>query len=316
PVAAEDESQGFRLLQNQKAFGFTAEDTDDILTPMVSSASEPIGSMGDDTPLAVLSEKPRLLPHYFRQRFAQVTNPPIDPLREKLVMSLDTHLGPASNLWEESPEACRRIRFTSPVLSDDELAGLRAEYSGYGDDDDHNEHFRLATIDATFAVADSESGLRVAVQRLRKDAERAVENGATLLIVSDKNAGEKHAPIPSLIAIGAVHHHLIRKGLRTRTSLICESGEPRDSHHFACLLGYGASAVNPWLAHETVAALHRGGQASGYEGDVEVALERFRKAVEGGLLKIMSKMGVSTLASYTGAQTYEILGLAPDLVDE
>ena len=298
------------IIAQQKSFGYTSEETDDIIKPMVNAASEAIGSMGDDTPLSVLSEKPRLLPNYFRQRFAQVTNPPIDPLREKLVMSLDTHLGPASNLWEELPEASRRIRFTSPVLSDEQLAGLRAEYSN-GD-----ETFRLVTFDATFPASDGEAGLRPALNKLREEAERAVENGATLLVLSDKTADEKRVAIPALMAIGAVHHHLIREGLRTRASLICESGEPHDSHQFACLLGFGASAVNPWLAHATVEYLHRSGESSGYEGDVQVALKRFRKAVEGGLLKIMSKMGVSTLASYMNAQTFEILGLAQEVVDE
>jgi glutamate synthase (NADPH/NADH) large chain/glutamate synthase (ferredoxin) len=311
------ETQNSKLITHQKMFGYTVEDTDDILTPMIGAASEPIGSMGDDTPLAVLSEKPRLLPHYFRQRFAQVTNPPIDPLREKLVMSLDTHLGKAANLWEETPEACRRIRFVSPILSDEQLAGLRAEYSQYeGDDGESNGAFRIATIHAVFPVDEKEKGLRRAVGKLCEDAEREVENGATLLVISDKSADESRAPIPALMAVGAVHHHLIRQGLRTRASLVCETGEPRDSHSFALLLSFGAAAVNPWLAHETVSCLHRSGQAEGYEGDAAVARERFHKAIEGGLLKIMSKMGVSTLASYIGAQTFEILGLSPDVVEE
>jgi glutamate synthase (ferredoxin) len=307
---AKPETQNSKLLLQQKAFGFTTEDVDDIVKPMVASAVEPTGSMGDDTPLAVLSEKPRLLYSYFRQRFAQVTNPPIDPLREKLVMSLDTHLGPVSNLWEEKPEACRRIRLTSPVLLDEQLAALREEYSA----DDAT--FKIATVDTTFAIADGETALRAAVERVRLDAAHAVENGASLLVLSDKNAGEQRAPIPALMAVGATHHHLIRKGLRMRASLIVESGEPRDSHQFACLLGYGASAINPWLALASVADLHRKGESAGYEGDIHVAHKRFAKAVEGGLLKIMSKMGISTLASYMGAQIFEALGLAPELVEE
>jgi len=307
---ADFEQEKFGLIAQQKSFGYTSEETDDIIKPMVNGASEPIGSMGDDTPLSVLSEKPRLLPNYFRQRFAQVTNPPIDPLREKLVMSLDTHLGPSSNLWQELPEASHRLRFTSPVLSDEQLAGLRVEYS------EGSETFLLVTLNATFPASQGEAGLRVAVKKLREDAEKAVESGATLLVLSDKTADQNHLAIPALMAIGAVHHHLIRAGLRTRASLICESGEPHDSHQFACLLGFGASAVNPWLAHATVEYLHRSGEATGYEGDAQVALKRFRKAVEGGLLKIMSKMGVSTLASYMNAQTFEILGLAEEVVSD
>ncbi len=315
PVDAEPEVAALELLRTQKAFGFTSEDVEDLITPMVSSASEAIGSMGDDTPLAVLSEKPRLLSTYFRQRFAQVTNPPIDPLREKLVMGLDTHLGPATNLWDERPEACRRIRFTSPILSDEQVAGLREQYARSLDDDEGDDTFRLVTLDATFSVAEGDEGLRASVARLQQDAELAVEEGSTLLVVSDKRAGETRAAIPALMAVGAVHQHLIRAGLRPRASLICETGEARDSHSMACLLGFGANAVNPWLAHATVAELHRSGAAGGYEGDVQVALTRFRKAIEGGLLKTMSKMGVSTLASYMGAQTFEILGLAPEVVD-
>jgi glutamate synthase domain-containing protein 2/glutamate synthase domain-containing protein 1/glutamate synthase domain-containing protein 3 len=298
------------LLVQQKAFGYTVEDVDDIVKPMVGGASEPIGSMGDDTPLAVLSEKPRSLFTYFRQRFAQVTNPPIDPLREKLVMSLDTHLGPASNLWEEKPEAARRIRFTSPVLLDEQLAAIREKYSS----DDAT--FKVATIDTTFAVAGGEDELYSAIKRVREEAAREVENGASLGVLSDRNVEAKRAPIPSLLAVGATHHHLIRNGLRMRASIIVESGEPRDSHHFACLLGYGAQAVNPWLALATTSDLHRRGETSGYEGDIHTAQKRFVKAIEGGLLKIMSKIGISTLASYMAAQTFEALGLAPELVDE
>jgi glutamate synthase domain-containing protein 2/glutamate synthase domain-containing protein 1/glutamate synthase domain-containing protein 3 len=304
------EAPNSELLLQQKIFGYTAEDVDDILKPMVAGASEPVGSMGDDTPLAVLSEKPRLLTTFFRQRFAQVTNPPIDPLREKLVMSLDTHLGPVANLWEEKPEAAHRIRFTSPVLFDEQLAALRGKYS------DGDEVFRLATIDTTFAVEGGAAELRKAVARVREEAARAVENGASLVVLSDRTVGEKRAPIPALLAVGATHHHLIRKGLRMRASILVESGEPRDSHHFACLLGYGAQAINPWLALATTADLHRRGETAGYDGDVHVAQQRFAKAIESGLLKIMSKMGISTLASYMGAQTFEALGLAPELVAE
>ena len=295
-------AQGEELLAVQKAFGFTTEDVDDAISPMVKSGTEPTGSMGDDTPLAVLSTKPRLLYTYFRQRFAQVTNPPIDPLREKLVMSLHSFVGPLANLWQHNtPEGCRRIEFDSPFLLNEQLAALRAGNERWGDT------FRAATVKSTFAVASGAEGLESAIARLQSDAEAAVRDGATILIVSDRGVNSEIAPIPALLAVGAVHHHLIRQGLRTRCSIIAESGEPRDSHHFACLIGYGAAAVNPYLALETA-------QNEADPEAVAKAVSNFKKAVESGLLKIMSKMGISTVASYHGAQIFEALGVAPEVV--
>jgi glutamate synthase (NADPH/NADH) large chain/glutamate synthase (ferredoxin) len=295
---------GEELLAQQKAFGFTTEDVDDSISPMVKSGMEPTGSMGDDTPLAVLSEKPRLLYTYFRQRFAQVTNPPIDPLREKLVMSLHSFVGPLANLWEENtPQNCRRIEFPTPLLLNEQLAAIRAGEANWG------ECFKAATVQSTFPVADGENGLEKAVAKLRQDAARAVRSGASILIISDRGVGKETAPIPALLAVGAVHHHLIREGLRTRCSIIAESGEPRDSHHFACLIGYGAAAVNPYLALETA-------QAQSDPEAVEKSVANFKKAVESGLLKVMSKMGISAVASYHGAQIFEALGVHPKLVAE
>jgi len=294
---------GEELFTQQKAFGFTTEDVDDLISPMVKSGYEPTLSMGDDTPLAVLSDKPRLLYTYFRQRFAQVTNPPIDPLREKLVMSLHSFVGPLTNLWEDNEAtACRRIEFPSPILLNEQLAAMRVGNPAW------NGHFKAATISATFPVEQGEAGLEPAVKRLQKAATKAVREGATILIVSDRGVNAETAPIPALIAVGAVHHHLIDEGLRTRCSIVCESGEPRDSHHFACLIGYGAAAVNPYLALETA-------QASADPDAVEKAVANFKKATENGLLKIMSKMGISAVASYHGAQIFEALGLAPEIVD-
>ncbi|MBW3636539.1 MAG: glutamate synthase subunit alpha, partial [Armatimonadetes bacterium] len=261
-------------------------------------------SMGDDTPLAVLSEKPRLLYTYFRQRFAQVTNPPIDPLREKLVMSLHSFVGPLANLWEENtPESCRRIEFPTPLLLNEHLAAIRLGETNWG------ANFKSATVVSTFPVSEGENGLEQAVHKLQRDAAQAVRDGAAILIVSDRGVSAEIAPIPALLAVGAVHHHLIREGLRTRCSIIAESGEPRDSHHFACLIGYGAAAVNPYLALETA-------QAQSDPEAVEKAVANFKKAVESGLLKVMSKMGISAVASYHGAQIFEALGVNPELVKE
>ena len=295
---------GEELLAMQKAFGFTSEDVDDTISPMVKSGMEPTGSMGDDTPLAVLSEKPRLLYTYFRQRFAQVTNPPIDPLREKLVMSLHSFVGPLANLWEEnSAENCRRIEFPTPLLLNEQLAAIRSGETNWG------TGFKAATVQSIWPVESGESGLQIAVKKLQKEAALAVRGGASILIISDRGVNAQTAPIPALMAVGAVHHHLIREGLRTRCSIIAESGEPRDSHHFACLIGYGAAAVNPYLALETA-------QAQSDPELVGKAVANFKKAVESGLLKVMSKMGISAVASYHGAQIFEALGVHPDLVSE
>ena len=295
---------GPELVAQQKAFGFTTEDVNDSISPMIKSGTEPTYSMGDDTPLAVLSEKPRLLYTYFRQRFAQVTNPPIDPLREKLVMSLHSFVGPLANLWEpNAPAGCRRIEFDSPFLLNEQLAALRAGNENWGDT------FKTATVRSIWSVHEGERGMFAAIQQIQRDAEAAVRMGATILIVSDRGVDKDSAPIPALLAVGAVHHHLIRAGLRTRCSIIAESGEPRDSHHFACLIGYGAAAVNPYLALETA-------QSEADPEAVAKSVANFKKAIESGLLKIMSKMGISTVASYHGAQVFEALGVNKIVVDE
>ncbi|GBC76612.1 Ferredoxin-dependent glutamate synthase 2 [bacterium HR08] len=288
------------LVREQRVFGYTTEDLDFLFKQMVVEGKEPTGSMGDDTPLSVLSQKPRLLYTYFKQRFAQVTNPPIDPLREQLVMSLSTLIGARGHWLEEAPEACRLIKLRSPILSEEALAWVLDRSRG-----------RWARLEAVFPVADGPGGLRRAVRRLCEDAERAVGEGVRVLVLSDRAVDAERAPIPMLLAVGAVHHHLLRRGLRLRASLIAESGEPREDHHFACLLGYGASAVHPYLAFETVRALAR-------ERGMEPAeaLENYVRALEKGLLKIMSKMGISVLLSYQGAQVFEAIGLAREVVEE
>jgi glutamate synthase domain-containing protein 2/glutamate synthase domain-containing protein 1/glutamate synthase domain-containing protein 3 len=288
------------LVREQRAFGYTTEDLDILLKQMVLEGKEPTGSMGDDTPLSVFSHKPRLLYTYFKQRFAQVTNPPIDPLREQLVMSLSMLVGSRGHWLQESPEACRMIKLRSPILDEAALAWVLDRSEG-----------RWVRLDVCFPTADGPSGLRRAVRRVCEEAERAVREGAGVLVLSDRGVDAEHAPMPMLLAVGAVHHHLIRQGLRLRASVIVESGEPREDHHFACLIGYGASAVYPYLAFETVRALAR---ERGL--DPAEALRNYVRALEKGLLKIMSKMGISVLLSYHGAQVFEAIGLAEEVVEE
>jgi len=294
------------LLQRQKAFGYTLEDEGIILAPMAKGGKEPDGSMGTDTPLAVLSQRPQLLFSYFKQLFAQVTNPPIDPLREELVMSLKMSLGPEGNLFDETPDHCRRLLLDGPVLTDAELAKLRHLTT---------PPFSSTTLKMHFPADDSGEGeaLEAALNELCESAERAVRDGATVLILSDRGVDRGNAPIPSLLATSAVHHHLVRRGIRTSTSLVVETGEAREVHHFALLVGYGATAVNPYVAFETLGKMHDEGMLDGL--DVEEARKNYVKAVGKGLLKVISKMGISTLFSYMGAQVFEAVGLNRSVVD-
>ncbi len=291
------------LTRAQRAFGWSAEDLEKLVGPMAAEGKEPIGSMGDDTPLAIFSAKPRPLYHYLKQRFAQVTNPPMDPYREKLVMSLETRLGARGALLEETAAHARLVRLASPVLDDGELAWLR----GLTD-----PAFRPVTLDATWATAADERGLGPALDRLMAEAEAAVRAEATILILSDRAVGPHRAPVPALLAVAAVHQHLARLGLRMRASLVVETGEPREDHHLACLIGYGADAVNPYLAFRSAIALAAEGKL-GVVTEV-LAARNWRQAVEAGLYKIMAKMGVGCVASYRGAQLFEAVGLATDLV--
>ena len=293
------------IRQRQQAFGYTVEELKMVLTPMVMTGEEPISSMGTDTPLAVLSNRPQLLFKYFKQLFAQVTNPPIDPIREQLVMSLVTNIGPKPNLIAETPEACRRIKLQQPILTNSDLQKIRT----IGD-----PHFRSKTLSLLFRVAEGPDGIGVAVDELCKQASKAIQEGEKFLILSDRGVNEEWAPIPSLLGVAAVHHHLVRQETRTEVGLILETGEPRDVHHFACLIGYGAGAINPYLVFESLVDMEREGYLP--EGlDASTAEGKFIKAVNKGLLKIFSKMGISTLQSYCGAQIFEALGLNHELID-
>ncbi|HYZ04946.1 MAG TPA: glutamate synthase large subunit, partial [Rubrobacter sp.] len=292
------------LLERQRAFGYTIEDQRILLAPMAQNGKEPDGSMGTDTPLAVLSERPQLLFSYFKQHFAQVTNPPIDPLREELVMSLKMSLGPEQNLFDETKKHCRRVLIDQPILTAAELEKIRSLGSARASS---------TTLSTLFSVSTGEEGMEEALGRLCEKAESAVKAGSAVLVLSDRGVNEMQAPIPSLLATASVHHHLVRAGIRTATTLVVETAEAREVHHFALLVGYGATAVNPYLAFETIeelAGLHL------MEGvGPEEAAKNYIKAVGKGLLKVISKMGISTLFSYCGAQIFEAVGLNQKLID-
>jgi glutamate synthase domain-containing protein 2/glutamate synthase domain-containing protein 1/glutamate synthase domain-containing protein 3 len=293
------------LTVRQRAFGYSTDELKMVLAPMADAGEEPAGSMGNDTPLAVLSERPQLLSSYFRQLFAQVTNPAIDPIREQLVMSLAMNLGPQRNLLDETVEHAKQIRITQPVLTDSAMSALR----GVADPE-----LRAVTLPAIFPAAGGTSGLEPAVEELCRAAVREVVAGCGILVLSDRAMSSDQAPIPAALMVAAVHHHLIREGLRWRVSLIAETGEAREVSHLALLIAYGASAVYPYLALETVAAMARP-EAAGDKSHGAGAQERYVNALGKGLLKIMSKMGISTLQSYCGAQSWEAVGLDAALVD-
>ncbi len=296
------------VLRRQEAFGYTAEDIRILVNPMAEDGAEPVGSMGNDTPLAVLSDRPQLLYAYFKQLFAQVTNPPVDAIREEIVMAVGTSIGPEDNLLEPGPEAAHQVSLPTPVLRNDELERIRQLDGGDG-----SHGFRAVTLPILFRVADAGDGLRRALEALRNRASEAIAEGHDLIVLSDRGHGEQEAPIPALLAVAAVHHHLLRTGTRTRVGLVLESGEPREVHHFALLIGYGASAVNPYLAFETIHDQVRLGMI---DGPADAAEKRFVKAVNKGIVKVISKMGISSVQSYHGAQVFEAVGLNQDFVDE
>jgi glutamate synthase (NADPH/NADH) large chain len=293
------------LFERQHAFGYTIEDLRILLSPMAQTGKEPDGSMGTDTPLAVLSERPQLLFSYFKQHFAQVTNPPIDPLREELVMSLNMSLGPEQNLFDETPEHCRRVLIDQPILTAAELEKIRHISS---------RPSASTTLSTLFSVSAGEKGLGEALDRLCERAESAVRGGSAVLVLSDRGVSLEQAPIPSLLATAAVHHHLVREGIRTRTTLVVETAEAREVHHFALLVGYGATAVNPYLAFETLEEMAGSGLLGGVSP--EEAAKNYIKAIGKGLLKVISKMGISTLFSYCGAQIFEAVGLNKGLIEK
>jgi glutamate synthase (NADPH/NADH) large chain len=296
---------GKRRIRDMQLHGYTMEDLDVLIAPMAQNGEEAIGSMGSDTPLAVLSDRPQLLFAYFKQLFAQVTNPPIDPIREELVMSLKTYLGQQRNLFGETDKHCRQIELDHPVLTNAELEKLRGLEEGYCD-------ITSCTLNTTFPADKQGEGLARALDKLCREASDAIDEGVSVLILSDKAANQKMAPIPSLLAVAAVHHHLVREGTRTKVGLVVESGEPREVHHFCLLMGYGASAVNPYLAYEAIEELI---QQNVVKLPYDKAIYNYKKALAKGLLKVMSKMGISTLQSYQGAQIFEAIGLKKDFVD-
>ena len=294
------------LLVRQHAFGYTNEDIKIILSPMAKTGVEGLGSMGSDTPLACLSDKPQLLYNYFKQLFAQVTNPPLDANFEELVTSLNTYLGHEGNLLEESPKHCHLIKLNTPILTNTDLAKLREVSAG---------NLRSVTLPMVFDVAAGEAGLEAALGRLCADAAKAVADGASILILSDRSVDKDKAPIPSLLATAAVHHHLIREGTRTEAGLVIETGEAREIHHFCLLIGYGAGAINPYVAFETIADMHREKLLPG-DLTLEQAKKHYVKAANKGLIKVASKMGISTIQSYRGAQIFEAVGISRQVIDK
>ncbi len=305
PAAKVPEPDHETLLHRQLAFGYTLEDLKYILAPMGNDGAEAIGSMGTDTPLAVLSDRPQPLFHYFKQLFAQVTNPPLDAIREECVTSVLTNIGPEENLLEPSPRACHVIELKSPILDNDETARFKA-LNGW-------EGFKSTVLDMTFPASKGAAGMEAALEEIFDKAVRAIATGTTMLILSDRSVGPDRAPIPSLLACSGLHHHLVRQGLRTRVGLVVECGDAREVHHFALLLGYGAGAINPYVAFETLDDMIKQGFLKA-EIDHEEAVEHYRKAIKKGVIKVMSKMGISTIQSYRGAQIFEAVGLNENFI--
>lgn len=294
------------LKRRQQLFGYTSEELKVILAPMALSAKEPVGSMGADTPVAPLSEFSQHISNYFKQLFAQVSNPPIDPIRERLVMSLYTRLGESLNILDETPEHTKQIHLSQPVLLNSDIAKLK-NMTGQG--------FDHATLDMLFEVSGKPGALEQALDELCSKAARAIGTGKKILIFSDRNADQHYAPIPSLLAIGAVHHYLVSKKIRTKAGIVVEAGDLRETHHFATVIGYGASGINPYVALETIVDLNQQGLIEAKMTDEE-ALKNYQQAIGYGLLKVLSKMGISTLQSYQSAQIFEILGLGAKVVEK
>jgi glutamate synthase (NADPH) large chain len=296
------------LLDRQQAFGYTQEDLKILMSPMGTTGEEAVGSMGNDTPISALSSRPKLLFTYFKQNFAQVTNPPIDPIREELVMSLVSIIGPRPNLFDlQGISTTKRLEVRQPILTNADLEKIRSisEMS--------ESHFRSLTLDTTWPADAGAAGLTPALDALCSAAEQAVHDGINIIILSDRHAGADRIPIPSLLACAAVHHHLIRRGLRMSVGLVVESGEPREVHHFACLAGYGAEAINPYLAFETLIAIK---DELPQKLDEKEVVKRYIKSIDKGLLKVMSKMGISTYQSYCGAQIFDAVGLKSDFISQ
>jgi len=297
------------VVRRQRAFGYTEEELRIIITPMARNGAEPLGSMGTDTPIAALSDKPRLLFDYFAQLFAQVTNPPLDAIREELVTSLGGSIGPEHNLLDPGPASCRQISIQFPVIDNDELAKI-IHVNADGD----QPGLAAYVVKGLFKIAGGGKSLVARIEEIRKEVSKAIEDGARIIVLSDRDGDAENAPIPSLLLTSAVHHHLIREKTRTKVGLVVESGEVREVHHVALLVGFGAAAVNPYLAMESAEDLVRQGVITGITP--EKAVRNLIKSLGKGVLKVMSKMGVSTIASYTGAQIFEAIGLSKEIVEE
>ena len=301
----EERNSHQQTLKRQQVFGYNYEDLRVNIGPMAMNSIQPIGSMGTDTPIAVLSDKPQSLYNYFKQLFAQVTNPPIDPIREELITSTQTTLGRERNLLKPEPESCRQIRLKIPILKNEELTKLK--------DIDHSG-FKSVTLPMLFNVSDGRAGLEKGMDNLFQAADQAIEYGANILIISDRDFNEENAPMPALLASAGLHHHLIRQGTRTRVGLVLESGDPREVHHFCLLIGYGVQAINPYLAYETLQDMISEGLLK--DMDHKTAIGNYIKAVVKGIVKVMSKMGISTIASYRGAQIFEAVGLNDEVIEK
>jgi glutamate synthase (NADPH) large chain len=296
------------VLRRQQVFGYTQEDLKLLIAPMAKNGQEALGSMGTDTPIAVLSDRPRLLFDYFVQLFAQVTNPPLDAIREELVTSLGNSIGPEGNLLNPGPSSCRQVTLSSPVIDNDELAKLI-----HVNDDGDMSGFMPHLVKGLFPVADDGEGLRRRIEEIRVEVSNAITDGAKIIILSDRDSTPELAPIPSLMLVAAVHHHLIREKSRTKVSIVVEAGDCREVHHACLLIGFGASAINPYLAMETIEDMIRQHEL---QADPRKAVKAYIKALSKGILKVMSKMGISTVSSYMGAQVFEAIGLNQALVDE
>ncbi|MGI9644359.1 MAG: glutamate synthase large subunit [Ilumatobacteraceae bacterium] len=299
------------VLRRQQMFGYTHEELKILIAPMAQRGVEALGSMGTDTPLAVLSERPRLIFDYFKQLFAQVTNPPLDAIREEVVTAVASTVGPEANLLKPGPESCRQLLLPFPIIDNDELAKII-----HVDDDGEHAGLRCKVLSGLFRVSDGGTGLRAALDAICAEASRAIDDGARMIVLSDRNADTVDAPIPSLLLTSAVHHHLVRTKQRTMTGLIVEAGDAREVHHMALLIGYGAGAINPYLAFESIEDLVAEDMHGLGTLDAQVGIRNYIKACGKGVLKVMSKMGVSTVASYTGAQIFEAIGLGDELVEQ
>lgn len=296
--------RGEEILKQQLAFGYTREELTKIMKPLVSEGKDPIGSMGYDSPLAVLSRKPQLLYNYFKQLFAQVTNPPLDAIREKIITMAETTIGAEGNLVQPTAENCRHIRLTTPILRNEELEKIRQQQL---------KAFRTITLSCLFDAAEGQGNMESALEALFDKADAAIDAGVTILILSDRGVSKDKAAIPALLAVSGLHHHLIRKGVRTQVSLLVESGEPREVHHFAALIGYGAEGINPYLALNTFTELIEKGELEAVTE--KQAHKRYVSSVTDGIIKILSKMGISTIQSYRGAQIFEAVGIRDDVID-